>query len=63
MKSATSMIAEEYRIQQWATDIQACQISGLCPASHRISCWKFNGAGCNHSVCRALSVSALGPYA
>ncbi len=25
MNSTTSMIAEEYRIQQWAADIQECQ--------------------------------------
>lgn len=25
MNSTTSMVAEEYRLQQWATDIKECQ--------------------------------------
>ncbi|WP_349948559.1 IS66 family insertion sequence element accessory protein TnpB [Lacrimispora sp. BS-2] len=36
MNSTTSMIAEEYRIQQWATDIQACQMR---PKDISVAAW------------------------
>ncbi len=36
MNSTTSMIAQEYRIQQWVSDIQACQMR---PKDISVAAW------------------------